>query len=55
MIMKIALGGNPNSGKTTLYNAIARKSEHVGNWAGITVDKKEADLKAKYKNIVMKV
>lgn len=46
--MKIALAGNPNSGKTTLYNAITGKSEQVGNWAGVTVAKKEADLKKKY-------
>ena len=46
--MKIALAGNPNSGKTTLYNGITGKSEHVGNWSGVTVAKKEADLKKKY-------
>lgn len=46
--MKIALAGNPNSGKTTLYNAITGKSEQVGNWAGVTVAKKEAELKKKY-------
>ena len=46
--MKIALAGNPNSGKTTLYNSITGKSEHVGNWSGVTVAKKEADLKKKY-------
>jgi len=40
--------GNPNSGKTTLYNSITGKSEHVGNWSGVTVAKKEADLKKKY-------
>lgn len=43
--MKIALTGNPNSGKTTLFNAITGKIEHVGNWAGVTVDKKEGDIK----------
>lgn len=46
--MKIALAGNPNSGKTTLYNGITGKSEHVGNWSGVTVSKKEAVLKKKY-------
>ena len=46
--MKIALTGNPNSGKTTLYNAITGKTENVGNWAGVTVAKKEADIKRKY-------
>lgn len=43
--MRIALAGNPNSGKTTLYNAITGKNEKAGNWAGVTVDKKEAPIK----------
>ena len=43
--MKIALAGNPKSGKTTLYNALTGKQEYVGNWAGVTVSKKEAKLK----------
>ena len=38
--MKIALTGNPNSGKTTMFNALTGKNERVGNWAGVTVDKK---------------
>lgn len=46
--MKIALTGNPNSGKTTMYNALTGKNERVGNWAGVTVDKKEAALAGKY-------
>ncbi len=42
--MKIALTGNPNSGKTTLFNAITGSNEQVGNWAGVTVEKKESTL-----------
>lgn len=43
--MRIALAGNPNSGKTTLYNAITGSNEQVGNWAGVTVESKECALK----------
>ena len=43
--MKIALAGNPNSGKTTLFNLLTGRSEKVGNWAGVTVDKREDKLK----------
>ncbi len=43
--MKIALTGNPNSGKTTMYNALTGRNEKVGNWAGVTVDKKEHAVK----------
>lgn len=46
--MRIALAGNPNSGKTTLYNAITGKNEHAGNWAGVTVDKREAAIKKSF-------
>ncbi len=48
--MRIALAGNPNSGKTSLFNAITGKIEKVGNWAGVTVDKKEGDVKASLYN-----
>lgn len=43
--MKIALTGNPNSGKTTTFNALTGSSEKVGNWAGVTVDTKEGTVK----------
>ena len=43
--MRIAFAGNPNSGKTTMYNALTGRNEKVGNWAGVTVDKKEAPIK----------
>ena len=46
--MRIALTGNPNSGKTTMYNALTGAGEKVGNWAGVTVDKKEHSVKKKY-------
>ncbi len=46
--MRIALTGNPNSGKTTMYNALTGAGEKVGNWAGVTVDKKEHALRKKY-------
>ena len=43
--MRIALAGNPNSGKTTMFNALTGRNERVGNWAGVTVDKKESPIK----------
>ena len=46
--MRIALAGNPNSGKTTMYNALTGRNEKVGNWAGVTVDKKEHTIKKTY-------
>ena len=46
--MRIALTGNPNSGKTTMFNALTGSSEKVGNWAGVTVDKKEHPIKKAY-------
>ncbi len=46
--MRIAFAGNPNSGKTTMYNALTGRNEKVGNWAGVTVDRKEAPIKRAY-------
>ena len=46
--MRIAFAGNPNSGKTTMYNALTGQNEKVGNWAGVTVDRKEAPIKKVY-------
>ena len=46
--MRIALTGNPNSGKTTMYNALTGRNEQVGNWAGVTVEKKEHPIKKTY-------
>ena len=46
--MRIALTGNPNSGKTTMYNALTGRNEKIGNWAGVTVDRKESVIKSKY-------
>ena len=46
--MRIALTGNPNSGKTTMYNALTGRNERVGNWAGVTVEKKEGLIKKSF-------
>ena len=43
--MRIALAGNPNSGKTTMYNALTGSNEKIGNWAGVTVERKEHPIK----------
>ena len=48
--MRIAFAGNPNSGKTTMYNALTGRNERVGNWAGVTVEKKESLIKRAYYN-----
>ncbi len=48
--MRIAFAGNPNSGKTTMYNALTGRNERVGNWAGVTVEKKESFIKKSFQN-----
>lgn len=45
---RIAIAGNPNSGKTTVFNSLSGRNERIGNWAGVTVEKKEARLRRRY-------
>ena len=48
--MRVAFAGNPNSGKTTMYNALTGRNERVGNWAGVTVERKESPIRKGYYN-----
>ena len=52
MDIKIALAGNPNCGKTTLFNQLTGSNQYVGNWPGVTVEKKEGRLKG-HKDVVI--
>ena len=49
--MRIAFAGNPNSGKTTMYNALTGKNERVCNWAGVTIGRKESPITVSYTHL----
>ncbi|MGN1340659.1 MAG: FeoB small GTPase domain-containing protein, partial [Oscillospiraceae bacterium] len=51
MDIRIALAGNPNCGKTTLFNTLTGSNQYVGNWPGVTVEKKEGKLKG-HKDVI---
>ena len=53
MVLRIALAGNPNSGKTTMFNRLTGSSQRVGNWPGVTVERKEGKLKGKEDTIIV--
>lgn len=52
MSIRIALAGNPNCGKTTLFNELTGSNQYVGNWAGVTVEKKDGILKG-HKDVII--
>ncbi len=52
MSIRIALAGNPNSGKTTMFNDLTGSNQYVGNWPGVTVEKKEGRLKG-HKDVIL--
>ncbi len=53
MNIKFALAGNPNCGKTTMFNALTGANQYVGNWPGVTVEKKEGKVKETKKIILL--
>ena len=53
MNIKFALAGNPNCGKTTMFNALTGANQYVGNWPGVTVEKKEGKVKGNKEDILL--